>query len=85
MAKDILDIFNLGVQTGRFRSDRPNRSNPPQSLETAKKKSLRMAYPDPEGSSVAINNDVVSLPKCPKCNKIPLKCPNPDDCGMENL
>lgn len=26
-----------------------------------------------------------NLPKCPKCNKVPLKCPTPNDCGMENL
>lgn len=31
------------------------------------------------------NVNTVELPKCPKCNKVPLKCPTPNDCGMENL
>lgn len=60
MPKDILDIFHLGTNTGRLRSDQPNKANGPKA-------------------------DTVELPKCPKCNKIPLKCPTPNDCGMENL
>jgi len=27
---------------------------------------------------------IVSVPKCP-CGKIPLKCPQPNNCLMENL
>lgn len=27
---------------------------------------------------------IVSVPKCP-CGKIPLKCPHPNNCLMENL
>ncbi len=26
-----------------------------------------------------------TLPICPKCKKIPIKCPYPSSCGMEDL